>query len=80
MLYGSVAKQTKDVVVLNDKNFEKLVYGSKDFWMVKFYAPWCSHCRELSGEYGRAATALKGQAKLGEVDDTANSIGDRLKI
>lgn len=30
----------KNVVTLTAENFEKEVYGSKDMWMVEFYAPW----------------------------------------
>ena len=34
----------KDVIVLNGNNFDDLVLGSKDIWLVEFYAPWCGHC------------------------------------
>lgn len=30
-----------DVVVLTEKNFEKEVLQSADYWLVEFYAPWC---------------------------------------
>lgn len=30
-----------DVVVLTEKNFEKEVMQSGDYWLVEFYAPWC---------------------------------------
>lgn len=29
-----------DVVILTDKNFEKEVLKSGDYWLVEFYAPW----------------------------------------
>jgi hypothetical protein len=29
------------VVMLTDKNFEKEVLQSGDYWLVEFYAPWC---------------------------------------
>lgn len=28
------------VVILTDKNFEKEVLQSPDYWLVEFYAPW----------------------------------------
>lgn len=28
------------VVVLTEKNFEKEVLNSPDYWLVEFYAPW----------------------------------------
>jgi len=60
--------------VLTASNFEKKVYGSKDIWLVEFYAPWCGHCKALEPEYKIAASKLKGQAKLGKMDcdDEAN--------
>lgn len=60
----------KDVVVLNGQNFDDLVLGSKDIWLVEFYAPWCGHCQKLEPEWNEAATRLKGQVKFGKVDAT----------
>jgi len=60
------------VVVLTDDNFDELVYGSKDIWMVEFYAPWCGHCKKLEPEWSESATKLKGKVKLGKVDATEN--------
>ena len=45
-----------------------MVLGSKDIWIVEFYAPWCGHCKALEPEYKAAAAQLKGQVKLGKVD------------
>jgi len=62
----------KDVVVLDQTNFDAIVYGSKDIWMVEFYAPWCGHCKALEPEWNEAATKLKGQVKFAKVDATEN--------
>lgn len=35
------ASSDKDVIVLDDKNFDQTVYSSNDMWIVEFYAPWC---------------------------------------
>ena len=61
------------MIVLNGQNFDDLVLGSKDIWMVEFYAPWCGHCKNLEPEWNQAATKLKGQVKLGKVDATVES-------
>jgi len=63
----------KDVVVLDQSNFEKLVLGSKDIWLVEFYAPWCGHCKKLEPEWNEAASRLKGKVKIGKVDATVES-------
>jgi protein disulfide-isomerase A6 len=49
-----------EVVVLDHSNFDKKVYGSKDIWLVEFYAPWCGHCKALEPEWKIAASKLKG--------------------
>lgn len=50
----------KDVVVLEQSNFDELVLNSKDIWFVEFYAPWCGHCKNLEPEWNAAASKLKG--------------------
>lgn len=62
----------KDVVVLDDSNFNELVLKSKDMWLVEFYAPWCGHCMKLEPEWNQAATQLKGKVKLGKLNAEQN--------
>lgn len=64
------ASTDKDVVVLDEGNFDELVLKSKDMWLVEFYAPWCGHCKKLEPEWNQAATELKGKIKVGKVDAT----------
>ncbi len=40
---GSGPATDKDVVILEDGNFDENVYKSKESWFVEFYAPWCGH-------------------------------------
>lgn len=71
----------KDVVVLTGSNFDDLVLGSKDIWLVEFYAPWCGHCQKLEPEWNQAASKLKGQVKLGKVDATVEKdLAQRYRI
>ena len=62
----------KDVVILTDDNFDDVVFGSEDMWLVAFYAPWCGHCQKLLPEWNAAATQLKGQVKIAKLDATTN--------
>jgi len=58
-----------DVVILDPANFDAEVKGA-DLTLVEFFAPWCGHCKALAPNYARAATELKGVAKLASVDCT----------
>jgi len=64
----------KDVIELTDSNFEELVYGSDDMWLVEFFAPWCGHCKTLAPQWAAAATELKGKVKLGALDATVHTV------
>merc|ERR1740117_579253 len=63
-----------DVSVYTKSNFDDAIKG-ESLVMVKFFAPWCGHCKRLAPEYEKAATALKSKAVLAKVDcvDTVNS-------
>eukprot|EP00112_Aurelia_sp_Birch-Aquarium-sp1_P001478 Seg1159.16 transcript_id=Seg1159.16/GoldUCD/mRNA.D3Y31 product="Protein disulfide-isomerase A6" protein_id=Seg1159.16/GoldUCD/D3Y31 len=63
-----------DVIELNDNNFEKEVFTSKDLWLVEFFAPWCGHCKQLAPEWAKAASELKGKVKVAAVDATVNTV------
>eukprot|EP00210_Caulerpa_lentillifera_P008260 g7882.t1 len=58
-----------DVIELTDENFDKLV--SDGAWMVKVFAPWCSHCRKVRPVWEQLATELKDEGiHIGSVDGT----------
>lgn len=60
-----VGKNWNDVVINNDVNV-----------LVKFYAPWCGHCKTLAPIWEEAAKALAGNPKilLVKIDSTENEI------
>lgn len=41
--------------------------------MIKFYAPWCGHCKTMASSYEKAANALDGIVNFGAVDMTTDS-------
>ena len=42
-------------------------------WFVKFYAPWCGHCKKLAPVWEDLADAVVGELNIAEVDATENN-------
>ncbi|XP_057369864.1 LOW QUALITY PROTEIN: probable protein disulfide-isomerase A4 [Daphnia carinata] len=59
------------VIELTSENFEKTVTDSK-LILVQFYAPYCSHCKQMQPEYEAAARSLLEYGiPLAKVDGTS---------
>lgn len=70
-----------DVVILTPDNFKEEVLNYDGVVLVEFYAPWCGHCRNLSPEWKKAASALKGIAKVAAVDaDQHKELGGKYSV
>jgi protein disulfide-isomerase A1 len=69
-------KNDEPVYKLVGKTFERDVLKSDKDVFVKFYAPWCGHCKKLAPLYVELAKKLKNNKKLliAEIDATANEI------
>ena len=70
------------VHVLNDGNFEKNTQASTGMttgsWLIKFYAPWCGHCKSLAPHYIEAEETINASEEVSninfaEVDCTADN-------
>lgn len=72
----------KDVIVLDDSNFESTLMNSQDLWLVEFYAPWCGHCKNLEPHWNQVASELKGKKiKIAKLDaDSNKQTGSRFQI
>jgi protein disulfide-isomerase-like protein len=67
------------VVTLTDDTFEHQTQASSGqttgAWFVKFYAPWCGHCRAMAGTWAELAAELQDTGVIiADVDATANPI------
>lgn len=71
-LLAAAAAARTHVLELGDADFDYLA-TEHETMLVKFYAPWCGHCKKLAPEFEKAASRLKGSVQLAKVDCTANA-------
>lgn len=77
LLIASAADSVIDYSNLSPDAFKSEI-ESQDLILVKFYAPWCGHCKRLAPEYEDAATRLAGDetpVPLAKVDCTNENGG-----
>jgi len=60
-----------DVVTLTDATFKKQT--ASGVHLIKFYAPWCGHCKRLAPTWDELAAAAKGKFTVAKVDCTTDS-------
>lgn len=73
------------VVELTDANFEHDTQastgGTTGTWFVKFYAPWCGHCKAMAPAWEELANKLKGKINVAKLDARSNTVtAKRFKI
>lgn len=59
------------VVALTADNFDDhLSDPANGLWFLKFYAPWCGHCKQLAPTLDKVAPYLSGKMAFGKIDCT----------
>jgi protein disulfide-isomerase A1 len=63
---------------LTGKNFDQVVFDKEMAWFVKFYAPWCGHCKQLSPIWDKLAETFIAEKKddivVAKMDATINEL------
>lgn len=69
---AEIGKPHSTVIALKEKDFDDhLNDPANGLWLLKFYAPWCGHCKKLAPVLDDVAPFLAGKMSIGKVDCTA---------
>jgi len=68
--YTSGTPHASVVTLGNDSIDDALKDPANSIWLLKFYAPWCGHCKKLAPILDKAATRLEGKLAIGTIDCT----------
>merc|ERR1712137_108937 len=61
------------IPINNAESLDKLSTGE---WFLKFYAPWCGHCKSLAPTWREISTELKGEVNVAKIDCTVDDLKD----
>mmetsp|Transcript_31673 Transcript_31673/g.53222 ORF Transcript_31673/g.53222 Transcript_31673/m.53222 type:complete len:137 (+) Transcript_31673:98-508(+) len=64
MLYAAAPTQASvSVIELNDETYKSAIADGKVYF-IKYYAPWCGHCKRLAPTWEELSLSLKGVENL----------------
>ena len=55
------------VTNLSPEMWVRRVHGDQ-IWMLEFYAPWCTHCKQMTSIWKQAAEELEGDVQFGAIN------------
>lgn len=63
-----------DVVTLTDATYADKIKEQDTLWFVKFFAPWCGHCRNMAPAWEELGKAVEGESgiEIATVDCTTD--------
>ncbi|ETV86350.1 protein disulfide-isomerase domain [Aphanomyces astaci] len=67
------AEKASLVVTLSSSSFDDHVHETSEPWLLKFYAPWCGHCKRLAPVWDKLSADLHAKhdsTRVGKVDCT----------
>jgi protein disulfide-isomerase-like protein len=68
---AEIGKPHSTVITLTATNFDEHIKDpANGLWLLKFYAPWCGHCKKLEPVLNKVAPHLAGKMAIGKVDCT----------
>lgn len=53
---------------LDQTQFTRQVSSTKDPWIIKFFSPYCPHCRHMADAWSEMAGQMKNRINIGEVN------------
>lgn len=59
---------SQNVRLLTDADFDQQT--TEGAWLIEFFAPWCSHCKDLEPIWDALADELQGKVNVAKVDGT----------
>lgn len=71
VLSQSDIKSENNILILTDDNFNQALNKYPSIF-IKFYAPWCGHCKRLAPELDKVANDKEHTVKIAKIDCTEN--------
>ncbi|KAF0976933.1 hypothetical protein FDP41_004228 [Naegleria fowleri] len=59
-----VSKEPTFAEELTPSNFDSIVFNPEKNVLVKFYAPWCGHCKKMAPDYEKVAKAFANERNV----------------